>query len=456
MKDNDIKHIYDISAFNISDLDFLLHEILKYTRDSLQAEAGTIYIKNGDHLDFHVFQNDVLSYENIYKFNHSTKDNKLSIFEDKKFISVSSFLSRKIIIVDDVYKSDSFEFEGVKNFDANYNYRTHSLICIPLIHPIERVVLGVVQLINKKINGEYSTFNTKDKEDLTMFSSFISLSILRAQDNMEKLRTLNKELEETNKKLEQNVKQEKEDNKEMSSIIYHQSKMASMGEMIGNIANLWRQPLNTISAIASGISLEIQHTGINKTSVIGQLERIVSTTKILTRTVNDFRNFYNVDNMHKEFNLSSAINKSLDISKNVMQLNNIEIIATLDASIVVYALENEFIQSFLNLITNSEDALIVNINMAHKRYIFIDLFKEDNKINIKIKDNAKGIEKKIEDDIFNEYFSTKKSSENIGLGLFLTKQIIEKHMNGCLNFKNSSYEYEGNEYYGAEFTITLG
>ena len=456
MEDTDIKHIYDISAFNISDLDFLLHEILKYTRDSLQAEAGTIYIKNGDHLDFHVFQNDILSYENIYKFNHSSKDNKLSIFEDKKFISVASFLNRKIIIVDDVYKSDSFEFEGVKNFDAKYDYRTHSLICIPLIHPIERVVLGVVQLINKKIDGEYTTFNTKDREDLTMFSSFISLSILRAQDNMEKLVALNKELEETNKKLEENVKKEQKDNKEKSSIIYHQSKMASMGEMIGNIANLWRQPLNTISAIASGISLEIQHNTFNKDRLMEQLERIVSTTKTLTRTVNDFRNFYNVDNMHQEFNLSSAINKSLLISKDEIKANHIEVISTLDESIAVYALENEFIQSFLNIITNAEDALVVNINMANKRYIFIDLYKENNKTYIKIKDNAKGIEKKIEEDIFNEYFSTKKSNENIGIGLFLTKQIIEDHMNGSLHFENASYEYEGNQYYGAEFTIILG
>lgn len=81
MASDDLKHIYDISLFNISDLDVLLHEILKYTRGLLKAEAGTIYIKQKNYLKFHLFQNDALSYKNIYKFYHSTHEFKLPLYK---------------------------------------------------------------------------------------------------------------------------------------------------------------------------------------------------------------------------------------------------------------------------------------------------------------------------------------------------------------------------------------
>ena len=106
MKDLDLRQIYDIKLFNVSDLDILLHEILKCTREMLNADAGTIYIKDGDYLKFHIFQNDSLSYEEIYKSFYLLKDYKLPLFIKNKYLAVDSFLTKKIIIVNDIYNTN--------------------------------------------------------------------------------------------------------------------------------------------------------------------------------------------------------------------------------------------------------------------------------------------------------------------------------------------------------------
>lgn len=193
MASDDLKHIYDISLFNISDLDVLLHEILKYTRGLLKAEAGTIYIKQKNYLKFHVFQNDALSYENIYKFYHSTHEFKLPLDEKNKYLAVDSFLSKKIIMIDDIYAAPEYEFLGAKEDD------------------------------------KYSTFTFNDKEIISMISAFISLSISKAQDDIVKLQELNAKLEKSNENLERKIEERIIENQNKSAIIFHQSKMASIG-----------------------------------------------------------------------------------------------------------------------------------------------------------------------------------------------------------------------------------
>jgi signal transduction histidine kinase len=455
MEDEDLKHIYDISLFNISDLDVLLHEILKQTRELLKAEAGTIYIKEEDSLLFKVFQNDALAYEDIYKHYHSTLNLKLPLSQRKKYLAVDSILSKKVILVDDVYNSKAYDFEGTKEFDKKFKYKTNSIITIPLIHPIDEKVLGVVQLLNKKIDDKYQAFNKNDKDTLSMFASFISLSISKELDNVKKLKRLNKELEDTNKNLEKRVNEEVQANKSSSAIIYHQSKMASMGEMMANIAHQWRQPLSTISVIASALSMDIELDSIRKDVGKDYLQKIVDTTQELSNTIEEFKSFYDIDTINENINISEVINKCLEVSESLITSNQIEIVLNLDESIEIYGLKNEFTQAILNVISNSKDALIENIPMHDGRYIFIDLYKENQKNILKIKDNALGIKEHNIEKIFIENFSTKNADTFNGIGLYLTRLIVEKHLKGSISCENSSFTYKDKDCKGALFTIIL-
>lgn len=455
MEENDLTHIYDVSLFNLSDLDVLLHEILKHTRDLLNAEAGTIYISNKEYLKFHVFQNDALSYEDIYRIYHSFKDFKFPLTQYEKYLAVDSYLLKKIILVDDVYASGEYDFYGIKDFDKKYNYKTHSMITVPLIHPIDNDTLGVVQLINKKEDDKFTKFSIKDKEILSMFSSFMALSISKAQTDIEKLQNLNKKLKDANENLEKKVQEEIQKNEDKSAIIFHQSKMASMGELIGNIAHQWRQPLSTISTIASGISLDLQFDDLDKENSIVQLGRIVNTTKDLSLMIEDFRSFYDVNTAKENFNISKTIYKSLEIAEVILISNKVKVILNLDESLNVYGLKNEFTQSILNILTNAKDALNENIELNENKFVFIDLYKDHKNTILKIRDNANGIPLEVSKNIFKQNYTTKGKSTGTGIGLFMSRLIIEKHMDGKINFANCKYIYNNVEYLGAEFTIIL-
>lgn len=453
--DKELKHFYDLSIFTIEDLDVLLHEILKHTRELVSCEAGSIYMKEKDHLAFHVFQNDALTYENIFKQYCNIKDLKLPLNDSRKYLAVESLQLNKIIIIDNAYKTTDYELLGVKEFDEIFDYKTYSIITVPLIHPREKTKLGVIQLLNKKSDKKIDVFTKKDKDIVSMISSFISLSIAKAQSDVQKLKRLNKQLEEANKKLESRVEKEVKENEKMSAIIFHQSKMASMGEMIGNIAHQWRQPLSSISTIASGMSLDLEMKNFEKDKGITQLKQIVDTTKYLSQTIDDFRSFYKVDRAKEHFNLADAVQKSVSLSIATMSSSYIKFVLNLDEELTAYGLRNEFTQSLLNLLTNAKDALVENVSAEEKRYIFIDVYKKNNKNILQIKDNAKGIPTKLLDKIFLQHFTTKSKIGGTGIGLFMVKEIIEKHMNATISVSNEKFTFNNKNYKGACFTITF-
>lgn len=438
---NDIEHIYDVDLFNISDLDVLLHESLKHTREILNAEAGTIYIKEKDYLKFHVFQNDTLSYEKIFINYHSVKDLKLPIDEKNKYLAVDAFLTRKIIMIDDVYLSTAYDFIGTKEYDKKFEYKTVSILTVPLIHPISDECVGVIQLLNKIIEDKILPFDLKDKEIISMLGSFMAISIAKAQEDVLKLREANEKLKEVNKNLEKRVKEEVSLNQEKSAIIFHQSKMASMGEMLSNLAHQWRQPLSTISTIASGLSLEFQLEEISKDNVVEKLGRIVSTTQSLSQTIDDFKGFYNIDTIQEDFSLKSVVDKSLELAEVVFSDNKISVVCNIDETIKVYGLKNEFTQAFLNILIAIKDNLLKETT-SNSRYIFIDIHKESDKKILRIRDNS-------------THMVNFDNVKNFNMGLYMTKLIIQNHFKGDINYEHMEYTYKNENLKGGEYTITL-
>ena len=455
MQEEDLYHIFDPSLFDVSDFDVLLHEILDQSRNILNAEAGSIYINEGDSLSFNIFQNDSMSYENIYRQFYALKDVKLPLSEQEKYLAVKSFATKKIIIIDDVYESEEYDFLGVKEFDKRFNYRTKSIITAPIIHPFDQNTIGVLQLLNKSENGKSLSFTNKDKEILSFVCSFIGLSITKAQNDVTKLKALNQELENANIKLKKKVAKERKLNQKKSSIIYQQTKLVSMGEMIGNIAHQWRQPLNAISTIASGLSFNIEFGDYEKDETIKSLNRIIKTTKHLSQTIDDFRNFYKSDKEKVSFNFSKSINSCLEITQASFSDMYIELVCDLDESINIYGYENEFKQAILNILHNSKDAINESTIEEENRAIFIELKKEKNNVILKIKDNAGGIDDSIISKVFNQNFTTKENSGGTGIGLYMTKQIIEKQSKASITVSTENIVYKGKEYKGAVFTIEI-
>jgi len=225
-----------------------------------------------------------------------------------------------------------------------------------------------------------------------------------------------------------------------------------MGEMIGNIAHQWRQPLSIISTIASGSVIKVDYKTLKEDDLKKDLQKIIDTTKHLSSTIDDFRNFF-IDNKEVEkFDLVSLMEKNINLIAASMQNNYIKVITNFN-SIEIKAIKNELLQAVLNILNNARDSVLEQIE--GKRVIVIDIFQEENQACIVIKDSGGGIPKENLEKIFQPYFTTKEKSLGTGVGLYMTKQILVNHMNGKISVNNEEFIIEDVIYNGASFKISL-
>jgi len=274
-------------------------------------------------------------------------------------------------------------------------------------------------------------------------------------DNLENLINIKtKELKELNDNLEYRVRKEIKNNREKDKKLIQQSRYAAMGEMIGNIAHQWRQPLSAISSTASATKLEIDLGLIDNNDIKKPLDKIMSYVQFLTKTIEDFRNFFRQDREKTDFNILEVLDNTISLISAAYKDNNIEIIKEFKKDkFLAFGFPNELSQVFLNILNNSKDALI-NENIENK-IVLIKVEDTEEFSVIKIYDNAKGVDKTIISKIFDPYFTTKHKSQGTGIGLYMTKEIIEKHMFGTINIQNSEFLIERKRYYGALFTISI-
>jgi PAS domain S-box-containing protein len=232
-----------------------------------------------------------------------------------------------------------------------------------------------------------------------------------------------------------------------------QSKLASMGEMIGNIAHQWRQPLSLISTIASGLKVKIEFGQFNEKDIIPDMDNIIKQTTYLSNTIDDFRNFIKNNNEKGEVQISNIIKKVLSIIHPSIMSHNITIIQNTKDDMRFDGYENQLIQALINILNNSKDALKEHVAEDKPRLIFIETKNIINGFILKIKDNAGGIPENVIQKIFEPYFTTKHKSIGTGIGLSITHQIITKHHNANIAASNETYEYDDITYTGACFTI---
>jgi PAS domain S-box-containing protein len=237
-----------------------------------------------------------------------------------------------------------------------------------------------------------------------------------------------KELEELNKTLEQRVKDEASKNEEKQKVMFFQSRQASLGQMLANVAHQWRQPLTELNLAMFGMKKAALY---NKTEEIielyGESKNII---KNMSQTIDDFTNFFNPQKEKHPFNISESINESLSLLDKMLESEMISV-TTDFKDLIVLGISNELTQVIINLIKNAKDAFVTNSILI--REISITTKREDDFALIELKDNAGGISKDNIDKIYEPYFTTKHQSSGTGLGLFMSKMICEQGMGGHLD-----------------------
>jgi len=268
----------------------------------------------------------------------------------------------------------------------------------------------------------------------------IGVSIIEKNKAVEKYKKLNNILEDK-------INQEVMKNREKDKIMFYQSRMAQMGETIAMIAHQWRQPLNNLAILNQSLYLKYQKDNLSKEQVEKFFIDSKSQIEHMSKTIDDFREFFKPHKQKTTFYINDNLVHLLDIIKPEFDSYNIFIQRDCGTRIFLNGYPNKFSQAILNILINAKDALVSRQIIDKKIVISLDYDLKEDTIVLIIKDNAGGIDQNIIDHIFDPYFSTKQDKNGTGLGLYMTKMIIEEHMNGKI--------YVSNDEEGAVFKILL-
>ena len=234
-----------------------------------------------------------------------------------------------------------------------------------------------------------------------------------------------------------------------------QSKLAAMGEMIGNIAHQWRQPLSVITSISTAIKMRNEYEQLKDYDIVPDMDMITKQALYLSKTIDDFRNFIRNTQHKKDFSIKNALERTISILHSAMINNHIVLISNIEDDIVLHGYENELMQAFINIINNARDAIKDNVKSDDDKYIFIQTLRNKNKLELSIKDSGGGIPENIIHRIFEPYFTTKHQSVGTGIGLSMTYKMITQRLNGTITVENEEYEYNKRSYKGACFKIVF-
>ncbi|KJR40236.1 PAS sensor protein [Candidatus Magnetoovum chiemensis] len=314
-----------------------------------------------------------------------------------------------------------------------------------------------IERVNKaiKTHGEIEPMEAvvTCKDGSTRYIRFYMASIgyrnLVAFENLTERKMAEDKLLELNKNLEKIVEQEVGKRRQQEQLLIQQSKIASMGEMLGAIAHQWRQPLNVVSALLMDLKDAYNYDEITKEYADDTVSQAMDQMQFMSRTIDDFRNFFKPSKDRVAFNIIENIQQVESLIR--PQLRNQDIALNIlygglsSSGVYVDGYPNEFKQVLINIINNAKDALIDNLTALGE--IEIAFRTEDGNIAVTIEDNGGGIDGNIIGQVFEPYFTTKDEKKGMGIGLYMSKIIIEDNMNGRLYVENTAK--------GAMFTIEL-
>ena len=304
-------------------------------------------------------------------------------------------------------------------------------------------------LKNNSLNLEYK-FKHKDGHPIWIKVTGDAIEdkqeVLWIVTNIDKQVRFQEELANLNDILNNKLDKQVEVLREKDRQLQYQSRLAQMGEMLNMISHQWRQPLMSICATTSFLHGKLLINEFEQKEFINELGIIEDSSEYLSNTIDDFRSFFKIDKQKVLTSLESIVENTLKIIKPVLSYNHIEIKTIYKSNEEIFNLKNEIRQVVLNILKNAEDAFIQND--IKNRKIIISTFTQDNFTFLEISDNAGGIKPYHLNKIFNSYFTTKSSLNSTGLGLSMSKTIIEDNCKGTITAKN-------NDINGASFTIKL-
>lgn len=247
---------------------------------------------------------------------------------------------------------------------------------------------------------------------------------------------------ELNTLLTRRIEEETAKAMEREHLLLRQAHRATMGEMIGIIAHQWRQPLGALGLILQNLRYDSRDGVLDRLSLEAYLDRAQAVLGQMAETIDDFRLFFSQESTQQRFGLLANIRKCADLVSVSLRTHGIELSITGD-EVFVHGRENEFLHVMVNLVTNAKDALVER-NIAHGR-IAVGLGRDGDEARLCVSDNAGGISAEVFERIFDPYFTTKKTG--FGIGLYLTRTIVEQHMRGRIWAENWQH--------GTRFTIRL-
>jgi signal transduction histidine kinase/methyl-accepting chemotaxis protein len=326
--------------------------------------------------------------------------------------------SREIIFIKDVSCDETFA--DCRIFKEQ---KIKSMVVIPIFHKDKRLAMLIVEFTNIKnvIDENYSYLL---KPLASIFGNVI-----------------NQELQD-----ELNISREQ--------MLFQQSKMAAMGEMIGNIAHQWRQPLSAITTASSGMKLKQEYGMLTNEDIIEFNDSIITHANYLSKTIDDFRNFFKSSKELEVFNVQKLVDNSIKLVESSYKHNYIDLVVNIKDDSMVEGFFSEAIQAMINILNNAKDA-IMSSNNNESKVVVIDVATDNNNVLISIQDSGGGIPTHIKEKIFEPYFTTKHQSQGTGIGLYMSNEIISKHLHGRVAVENKLFEHNGVECFGANFQIYL-
>ncbi|WP_458700756.1 sensor histidine kinase [Sulfurospirillum sp. 1307] len=439
---------------------------LQYFKTSKKSYDGFWLNKNS--FDYHAIAEARDDKSNIIGYLVFTINPKYFLSEIRKLMDIYAYIipenNKKILFM--LKKDDS-----ITDLVKNQNIISHKEVKIKdgIFLPYIIKGIGINEQNNFKIVFLQDIMHWKATIKKAILQSLIALLILalvttiiinygfdiilkELDESNEKLKLSQKKLENLNKNLKIEVeeqiklklKKEREAN-EKERILAHQSKLASMGEMIGNIAHQWRQPLTELSSILINLQLYFERNKLTKEKFEIKAKEANKQIVFMSKTIDDFRNFFSTGKQKEKYKISVIINRVDNLVEASLKNNDIKLDIEIKDDFEIFGFPNEIAQAFLNIVSNAKDVLIEK--KIEDAKIEIKTFIQNGKHITTISDNAGGIKVFPIDKVFEPYFSTKHAKSGTGIGLYMTKTIIEKNNNGKIEVVNSDI--------GAIFTVTF-
>jgi len=259
-------------------------------------------------------------------------------------------------------------------------------------------------------------------------------SLRKSEEYLEqKVKERTAELEELNRSLEARIAQGVEELRQKDQLLLH-DRFAVIGETIHNIAHQWRQPLNTLSIVIQDVQFCHNKDQFSPEFIKAYIDESMELIQFMSITIDDFMNFFRIDKKVVTFSIIQVVSRTLNLIERTFKEQNIGVTCGLDGDPVANGFPNEYSHALLNILMNARDALVSNC--VNDALISIDIFSDGGTSVVTVTDNGGGVPDAIIDRLFDPYFTTKGPDKGTGIGLFMSKTIIEKNMGGKLTVRN--------------------